>query len=36
MKKRFLAAAVIAILSIGSHMAMAQTPSPNMSFFVTS
>src|SRR5688572_28913057 len=30
------AAALIAILSIGSHVAIAQTPAPNMSFFVTS
>ena len=36
MIKRSLAAAVIAMVSIGSHMAIAQTPSPNMSFFVTS
>src|SRR4029077_13592277 len=36
MKKRSFAAAVIAILSIGSALAMAQTPAPNMSFFVTS
>jgi hypothetical protein len=36
MIKRSLAAAVIAMVSIGSHMAIAQTPAPNMSFFVTS
>jgi hypothetical protein len=36
MKKTSITAAVIAILTIGSHMAIAQTPSPNMSFFVTS
>jgi len=36
MKKRLLAAAVVATLSIGSQMAFAQTPAPNMSFFVTS
>ena len=35
MNRRLLAAA-IAILSIGSYMAIAQTPAPNMSFFVTS
>ena len=36
MKKRLLAAAVISILSIAGQMAFAQTPAPNMSFFVTS
>lgn len=36
MKNRSLAAAVIAILSIGSLVANAQTPAPTMSFFVTS
>jgi len=36
MQMRLPAAAVIAILSIGSHAAMAQTPAANMSFFVTS
>jgi len=37
MKQRFLAAAVIAILSIGSYVVIAQqTAAPNMSFFVTS
>jgi hypothetical protein len=36
MKKRSVAAAVIAVLSIGSHVAIAQTPAPTMSFFVTS
>src|SRR5436189_579500 len=36
MTKRSLVAAVIVILSIGSHLATAQTPAPNMSFFVTS
>ena len=37
MRKTFLAVAVIAILSIGSFVMIAQqTPSPNMSFFVTS
>src|SRR4051812_47271716 len=36
MNKRSLFAAVIAIVTIGSHAAMAQTPAPNMSFFVTS
>jgi hypothetical protein len=36
MNKRSLVAAVIAIVTIGSHVAIAQTPSPNMSFFVTS
>jgi hypothetical protein len=36
MKKKSLAASVIAILSIGSQMAIAQTPATNMSFFVTS
>jgi hypothetical protein len=39
MKKRFLAAAVIAILSIGGFVVIAQqnpAPAPNMSFFVTS
>jgi len=36
MKKRLLAVAVIAALSIGSEMAFSQTPATNMSFFVTS
>ena len=36
MRMRTLAAAAIAALTIGSHVASAQTPSPNMSFFVTS
>jgi hypothetical protein len=36
MKKRVLATVVTAILSIGSQIAFAQTPAPNMSFFVTS
>src|SRR5215831_7579639 len=36
MNKRVLAAAIIAILSIGSYSAFAQTAAPNMSFFVTS
>src|SRR3954447_6292748 len=36
MKTRFLAAAVIAVLSTGSHIAFAQQPAANMSFFVTS
>src|SRR5262245_20181431 len=36
MKKKSLAAAVIAILSIGTYATIAQTPAPNMSFFVTS
>jgi len=36
MNKRTVAAAVIAILSIGSYAAIAQTPASNMSFFVTS
>jgi len=36
MKKRSLAAAFVVILSIGGQAAMAQTASPNMSFFVTS
>ena len=36
MRMRTLAATVITILTIGGHMASAQTPSPNMSFFVTS
>jgi uncharacterized protein DUF1554 len=36
MKKSSVVAAVIAILSIGSHVGIAQTPAPNMSFFVTS
>jgi hypothetical protein len=39
MKTSFLAAAAIAVLSIGSHVAFAQqspAPAPNMSFFVTS
>jgi len=36
MKVRLLAAAVITVLAIGSQMAFAQTPAPNMSFFVTS
>jgi hypothetical protein len=35
MKTKSIAAAVVAILSIGS-MALAQTPAPNMSFFVSS
>src|SRR5687767_15493240 len=38
MKKRFLAMAAIATLSIGSYLIAQQTPAaaPNMSFFVTS
>jgi len=36
MNKRSLAAAVIMILSVGASAAFAQTPSPKMSFFVTS
>jgi hypothetical protein len=36
MKMQSLAVAVIAILSIGSNVVFAQTPAPNMSFFVTS
>ena len=36
MNKRSLAAAVIAILTIGGYTAFAQTAAPNMSFFVTS
>ena len=36
MNRRSLAAAVIVILTIGSYSAFAQTPAPNMSFFVTS
>src|ERR1041384_1162423 len=36
MNRRSLAAAVILILTIGSYSAFAQTPAPNMSFFVTS
>src|ERR1700745_220153 len=36
MKTRSIAAAVIVILSIGCVAAIAQTPAPNMSFFVTS
>ena len=36
MKKKFLAASVLAVLSIGSYVLIAQTPAPNMSFFVTS
>jgi len=36
MRMRTLAATVAAILTIGSPMAIAQTPAPNMSFFVTS
>src|SRR4029450_10206134 len=36
MNKASLAAAVIAILSVGGYTAFAQTPAPNMSFFVTS
>jgi len=34
MKTNF--AVVIAMLTLGSHLAMAQSPAPNMSFFVTS
>jgi len=36
MNKRTIAAAVIALLSIGGYTAIAQTPASNMSFFVTS
>src|SRR5512138_1286183 len=36
MQTRHLAAAVIAMLLIGCHVASAQTPAANMSFFVTS
>ena len=36
MNNRSLAAAVIMILTIGTYAAFAQTPAPNMSFFVTS
>jgi hypothetical protein len=36
MNKRTVAAAVIALLSIGGYTAIAQTPASNMSFFVTS
>ena len=36
MKRKFLAASVLAALSIGSYVLIAQTPAPNMSFFVTS
>ena len=36
MKMKSLVAAVITVLSIGGHVAIAQTPAPNMSFFVTS
>src|ERR1044071_2790084 len=36
MKKRVIALTVIAILSIGAYSAFAQTPAPNMSFFVSS
>jgi hypothetical protein len=36
MNKRVLAATVIAIMSIGAGTAFAQTPAPNMSFFITS
>src|SRR5262245_17812728 len=34
--KRSLVAALIAILSVGVYTLFAQTPAPNMSFFVTS
>jgi hypothetical protein len=36
MNKRHLAAAIIAIFSIGAYAGFAQTPAANMSFFVTS
>ena len=36
MKRKFLAASVLAVLSIGSYVLIAQTPAANMSFFVTS
>src|SRR5215475_15549715 len=36
MKGTFLATAVVAILLISSLVLFAQTPAPNMSFFVTS
>jgi hypothetical protein len=36
MNKKSVALAVIVILSIGAYSAFAQTPAPNMSFFVTS
>src|SRR4029434_5825247 len=36
MNNRSLAAAVIMILTIGTYAAFAQTPAPNMSFFVSS
>ena len=34
MKKNFVV--VIGMLTLGSHLALAQSPAPNMSFFVTS
>jgi len=36
MKKSTFAAALVVVLTIGSQLAMAQTPARNMSFFVTS
>src|SRR5215470_257480 len=36
MNKKPIATAIIVILSIGAYTAFAQTPAPNMSFFVTS